>query len=97
MCTGNSISLIYKNISVRLKQYQCKRKQRIKRIIIIIIIIIIIVTTKGCHTESDFLMADFFISSRSRRMEGFIGLISMEVPSKYSEQITAPTTASALT
>ena len=39
MCTGNSISLIYKNISIRLKQYHWKRKQRIKRIIIIIFII----------------------------------------------------------
>ena len=41
MCTGNSISLIHKNISVRLQNdINVKQKQRIKRIIIMIIIII---------------------------------------------------------
>ena len=38
MCTGNSISLIYKNISVSLQNdINVKQKQRIKCIIIIII------------------------------------------------------------
>ena len=42
MCTGNSISLIYKNTGVCLQNgINVKQKQRIKRIIIIIIIIII--------------------------------------------------------
>ena len=47
-CTGNSISLIYKNISVCLQNgINVKQKQRIKRIIIIIIIICEIFSRQG--------------------------------------------------